>query len=126
MKRARIIKLAAATVILVVVVAALIVVAALPRATEPTAADLTGMTQPRAGYEWRTAVFGGLKPADSEPTAVILDGEEYALNGYNVHRAMMRRSVPRLWLHLVLLDLPDAYGVGWDYLIAGLPGTKCR
>jgi hypothetical protein len=48
---------------------------------------------------------------------VILDGEEYALNGYNAHRAMMRRSVPRLWLHLVLLDLPDAYGVDWDYLI---------
>jgi hypothetical protein len=62
MKRARIIKLAAATVILVVVVAALIVVVALPRATEPTAADLTGMTQPQAGYDWRTA---GLRRAEA-------------------------------------------------------------
>ena len=95
-----------------------ILVAALPRATEPTAADLTGMTQPRAGYEWRTAIFGGLKAAASEPTVAILDGREYMLTGdFTVHRAMMRRSVPRFWLHLVLLDLPDAYGAGWDYLI---------
>ena len=118
MKRPRIIKLAVGAVVSVVVVAFLIVVAVLPRATEPTAADLTGMTQPRPGYEWRTAIFGGLKPADSEPTVVILDRQEYPLSGdFIVHRAMMRRSVPRFWLHLVLLDVPDVHGVGWDYLI---------
>jgi hypothetical protein len=116
--RSRIIKLVVVAVVLVAVVAALVVVALIPRATEPSAADLAGTAGPRTGYEWHTAVFGGLKPADAEPVTVILGGREYTLNGdYTVHRAMSRRSVPRFWLHLVLLDLPDTHGVGWDYLI---------
>lgn len=118
MKRRRTIKIAVAAVVPVAFVVFVIVIALLPRATEPAAADLTGMTQPRPGYEWRTAIFGSLKPADSEPAAVILDGQEYPLSGdYTIKRAMMRRSALRFWLHLVLLDVPDAYGRGWDYYV---------
>jgi hypothetical protein len=118
MKRSRIIKIAVAAVVAVAVLAFIIVIALLPRVTEPAGADLAGVTQPHPGYEWRAATFGGLKPADSEPVTVILDGQEYPLTGdHTVKRAMMRRSVPRFWLHLVLLDVPDAHGGGWDYYI---------
>jgi hypothetical protein len=97
-------------VVATAVVAFVLAVALLPRAYEPTAADLRGVTQPREGYEWRTATFGGLilESLHSQPIEATLDGRDLPLGGdVTIRRAMMRRSVPAFWPHLVLLEFPD-------------------
>ena len=112
MKRSRIIIAASAVALLLVLALAFVFI---PRGFEPTAADLEGVTQGRPGYEWRTATFGGLNLVDSEPASITLGDQELPLSDdFTIRRALMRRSVPILWPHLVLLELPD--WIGWDYL----------